>query len=173
MTPASAAAELAGSMRLELAGLLPAGSFLRVSREELLFVSDAPRRVGGDVSAGRARRAGYRALTREALLYLGPGAAVLSRLEELFPLAPDELSASLLPLRGRPADERALDVLALGFRRLLLPRQGTPEDYDRQVRRLAALQMRSGGGGCYGCALLLAALYETKDRSKQERSSMK
>ena len=164
MTTREAALRLTEDMRSELRALLPGGAFLRVSRERLLFVTDAPARRPQAFDVQAVQRRGFRLEARDGLAFLGPDGERLSAWEAAFPDAPDPFCASLLRFRGRPVAEEALDAFALGLRLLALPEARAGERYDRIARQLAARRMRLGGcGGLYGCALLRNAFTQTDD----------
>ncbi len=140
-------------LREALRPLLPERAFLRRSRGEGTFITNAPRFVEEDLSPILAR-AGFLVKRQDSLLILSPGPSILAQFEQDHSPS-THLAQSLARFRGQPPCREALSLFAVGVRLL---ENATVEDwtlYDRRVRQLAALSLRKNLGGVYACALIL------------------
>lgn len=154
---------LIGRMRQELREALPPRAFLRRDRGEYLFVSNAPT-LTGELPA----LPGFIWELRGPLLAILPDGSWARELE-ICSEPPDQLSQSLMRFRGMEAGRAGLGLLARGWKLADAAATGTGtgaerEDYERGLRRRAALALRGGcdGGGLYAGALLNAWLCSHK-----------
>ena len=156
--------ELPRLMRAQLKALLPEGASLRRARGDWLVVSDAPRRSSADLLSPLAG-ADFLCEMRENALLIRPGPAQIVRFELEHPEPADFLSGSLLRLCGRPPCGEAVALFAAGVRLLECADVHERRVYDRRVRQLAAVCLRSSSGGAYACALIHSAIQDLKGES--------
>lgn len=139
-------------MRAQARSLLPPRAFLRLDRNDYLFVTNAP-----VFEPSLSEIPGFIAHRRGSLLCLLPDASWVMRLERKKLLSPDWLCQSLLRFRNEKPD---LDNLKLFARCVRAADNPLPEEmaFCRQaVGQRAAVALRGGcSGGLYACALLLS-----------------
>ena len=130
---------------------LPPRAFLRRDRGEALFVTNAPA-----FDPALREIPGFTTERKGGLMYLLPDESWIKRWERRFPEPPDDLCAKLQRFRGENPDRENLLLIVHGLQ--LLDGDATLEniaDYDRAVRRRAAVALRGGrGGGLYTSALI-------------------
>jgi hypothetical protein len=140
---------LPSQLREILRPLLPERAFLRRARGDETFVTNAPR-FGGIHSESHS----LRCREENGLLFISPGAEMLTRFE-LSHRKPDGFFCrSLLRFCGRPPCEEALSLFAVGVRLLEQSDENEARLYCHRVRNLAAMCLRKNLGGAYACALL-------------------
>lgn len=137
-------------MRSIVRAQLPPRAFLRLDREDCLFVTNAP---AFDPSLKAI--AGFTAVRKGVLLRLLPDESWVARLERR-PAPKLGLAAELARFRGLSAD---LENIKLFARCLKATDSGTDAEIqlcERAVRQRAAAALRGAcGGALYACALLI------------------
>lgn len=146
---------LLAEMRAALRAQLPASAFLRRSRGDALFVSNAPR---FDPEIHEIHRFCIR--IQDGLMHILPSDSWITRMEEASP--DDDFSQSLMRFRGQAPDPENCLLFARGIK-LLDWAESAPEAeiraYDRALRQRAAVALRGGcGGGLYAAALIRTQL---------------
>lgn len=140
---------LPAALRESLRPLLPERAFLRRARGAAAFVTNALH--FGEISLSNH---GFRCREEKGLLFISPGAEMLTEFERSHPEPDDFFCRSLLRFRGQPPCEEALDLFAVGVRLLESADENEARLYARRARNLAAVCLRKNLGGAYACALL-------------------
>lgn len=145
----------AETMRRQLASILPEDAFLKRARADGTFITNALKWDEEHILLNTLTRAGFLCRQEGELLVISPGSAQMLAFEQSYPVPPDFLCASLLRFRGQVPDPAALTLFAAGVRLTEHSSPAEQQDYERRVRRLAAVCLREHLGGAYGCAILL------------------
>lgn len=147
-------------LRAAVRALLPGGAFLRIDREEALFVTDAPRRGAGPDLVEALEKAGFSACTRGGLLAMVPKDEWMPRLTEALGAPEDEQSALLKRLlkRSVSAQDRAAWICAVKCMECGCASAAA----QRRIRACAAVALRTGrgGGALYHAYMVLGSAKE-------------
>ena len=137
-------------MRHAIRAHLPEGAFLKRDRGGALLITNA-----GIIDPDFASVPGFSAEARGRLIALTPEDRWMHAFErDHAPIA--HLSASLARFRGQKIPRAAIDLFVRGLKLSeCRPSSGEIADFDRAVRQMAALALRTGaGGGIYALAVL-------------------
>lgn len=137
-------------MRRAIRAHLPAGAFLKRDRGGALLITNAKR-----IDPDFASATGFSAEARGDLTALTPEDRWIYAFErDHAPIG--HLSASLARFRGHAPARAAIDLFVRGLKLSeSRPTDGEIADFDRAVRRMAAVSLRTGeGGGIYALAVL-------------------
>jgi len=137
------------ALREMIRPLLPERAFLRRARGDATFVTNAPR--FGKVPP---ESCGLRCREENGLMFISPGAEMLTDFELAHPDPDGFFCRSLLRLRGQAPCEEALDLFAVGVRLMESADGNEARRYAQRARNLAAVCLREKLGGAYACALL-------------------
>ena len=152
---------LTDGLRDEAAALLARHAlqaFLRRARSAELFVTDAPRRCADPNALDAALRAAvWVVLPSDGLLFLSPDPEKLRALEAVCQ-AQGPLAERFRRFQGLEIDREGTELIVEGLK--LLWADGDASGWEKRVRQRAALCLRrkTGGGGLYLCAAILAEL---------------
>ena len=144
---------LPGRLREIIRPLLPERAFLRRSRGDGTFITDAPRHTA-ESPVPLLTACGFLCAEDKGCLILSPGASILTDFELRHPAPPDFFCETLLRFRGEPPYAEALALFAVGVRLLEASTADERRLYDRRARNLAALCLRNRTGGAYACGLI-------------------
>jgi len=150
--------ELAACMRATIRAALPERAFLRRDRGRALYITNAPA-FDPDVCAVE----GFQVRRQDGLALIHPEPTWMSELEDAFPRATSDLSATLLRFRGWAATTEALELFCAGIKLQEMGKSAPEaeiEAFDRALRQMAARALRGGiaPGGLYALSLLDAML---------------
>lgn len=137
----------ANKLRHLAEGCLPEGASLKTDRGRALYVSNCPE------ARSALETAGFYVAQRGALITIDLTRRLLPVLEGCFLYhdPDDALLRQLGELAGRDVRDEELRLLTLSLK--ALERGGAAKtDPDKQLRRTAALCLRSGGGGALALA---------------------
>lgn len=141
--------DLPASLREQLRLLLPERAFLHRARGDAAFVTNAPR--FGEI---HPEAHGFRCCEENGLLFISPGAQMLTAFELAQPCPDDFFCRSLLRFRRQTPCEESLNLFAVGIRLLESADGNEARLYCHRARNLAAVCLRKNLGGAYACALL-------------------
>lgn len=141
--------EFISQLRADARAALPEGAPLRRARGEFLFFTNV--HCAAALTARGFRCVEARNADAPAGLLIAPGPEWLIAFERRFEPT-DFFTRSLERFRGLPPRADALALFSEGLRLLEQPEKTRIAPYIQKSRRLAALCLRTGGGGCYACA---------------------